>query len=348
MTSTKKNSGCASVLLLILILGICGTISIWMLLFKDNVRVEHGKASLNIHTGWTADQVYLELANRGIVRNMTTLKMILNQGKYADHIHPGHYVFHAGMSNLDILKMLRGGHQTPVKLTFNNIRTKAELSGEIASCLEIDSVEFLQILNDSAYLGANGFTIDNALCLFIPNTYELYWNTSSEKLLKRMNKEYKTFWNASKTEKARKLGLSSKEVITLASIVQSEQQVRVDERNIIAGLYLNRLKKGMKLESDPTVVYAVGDFSIRRVLDIHKNYNSPYNTYLHNGLPPGPILIPDVSSIDAVLNPDHNNFIFMCAKEDFSNYHNFTDDYQVHLKNARLFRAALDKKNIFH
>ena len=348
MANKTKKSGCFGALLLAVCL--CGlmAIGIWVFLFKNNVNLKHGKASLNIHTGWTAEQVYAEMEEKDLIKNMSTLKMLLNRGKYAAHVHPGHYVFTAGMNNLAIAKMLRGGHQTAVKLTFNNIRTKAELAGEIAQVLEIDSTEFLSQLNDSAYLSSKGFTKDNAICLFIPNTYELYWNTSSEKLLQRMNKEYKAFWNNARTEKARKLGLNSKQVITLASIVQSEQQVHSDERNIIAGLYLNRLKKGMKLESDPTVVYAVGDFSIRRVLDIHKQIDSPYNTYMHEGLPPGPILIPDISSIDAVLNPDHNNFIFMCAKEDFSNYHNFTDDYNVHLKNARLFRAALDKRNIFH
>jgi UPF0755 protein len=182
--------------------------------------------------------------------------------------------------------------------------------------------------------------------LFIPNTYEFYWNTSAEQFVNRMLKEYKSFWDTTRKAKADKIELNYYEVATLASIVEKEQNIKRDERPEIAGLYLNRIKKKMKLESDPTLIFALGDFSIKRVLNKDKKVDSPFNTYKHKGLPPGPICIPSINAIDAVLNASSHKYIFMCAKEDFSGYHNFAKTYVKHLVNARKYQKALNKRKI--
>ena len=190
-------------------------------------------------------------------------------------------------------------------------------------------------------------TRDKAGCIFIPNTYEFYWNTSARDFVERMLIEYKKFWSQkSRKNKADRLGLNWYEISVLASIVEKEQNIKYDERPKIAGLYLNRLEKKMKLESDPTLIFAIGDFDIKRVLNKDKKIDSPYNTYLNQGLPPGPICIPSINSIDAVLNHENHGYIFMCAKEDFSGYHNFAFDYSSHLVNARKYQRALNKKKI--
>ena len=184
------------------------------------------------------------------------------------------------------------------------------------------------------------------MCLFIPNTYELYWNTSAHQFVTRMISEYNIFWNASRRNKASSISLNICEVSILASIVEKEQNIKKDERPKIAGLYLNRIKKRMKLESDPTLIFALGDYSINRVLNKDKKVKSPFNTYIYKGLPPGPICIPSINAIDAVLNTEEHQYIFMCAKEDFSGYHNFARTYRKHLRNARKYQKALNKRKI--
>ena len=191
-----------------------------------------------------------------------------------------------------------------------------------------------------------GLSDDNVACIFIPNTYEFYWNTSADQFVKRMLKEYQKFWNNDRKAKADKIKLNYYEVATLASIVEKEQNIKRDERPEIAGLYLNRIKKKMKLESDPTLIFALDDFTIKRVLNKDKKVDSPFNTYKHRGLPPGPICIPSINAIDAVLNASNHKYIFMCAKEDFSGYHNFAKTYAKHLLNARKYQKALNKRKI--
>ena len=242
--------------------------------------------------------------------------------------------------------MLRLGEQVPVLMTFNNVRTKAQLAGTISRQLEVDSITLKQLLNNNDFLKKNKMDEKSSITLFIPNTYELWWSTSSEKLFERMALEYKKFWTKERKQKSKSLNLSQTEVAILASIVQAEQQTHPDERPVIAGLYVNRLKKKMRLESDPTLVFAHGDFSIKRVLNKHKEIDSPYNTYKNEGLPPGPINLPEPSSIDAVLNYKKNDYLFMCAKPDFSGYHNFAKTLKQHNINARKYREALNKKGV--
>ncbi len=249
------------------------------------------------------------------------------------------------MSNTQLVNRLRSGEQAPVSLIFNSIRTKQQLAGRIGKQLEADSVALLKLLNDKAFVKKLGFTADNILCLFIPNTYEFFWNTGPEQFISRMAKEYKRFWNEDRTGKLEKIGLKQSEASILASIVEMES-TKNDEKPIIAGVYINRLKKGIKLEADPTLIFALGDFTIQRVLNKDLQFDSPYNTYKYAGLPPGPISLPSIVSIDAVLSPVHHNYLFFCAKADLSGYHNFSATLQQHIRYAREYQAALNKMNI--
>ena len=249
------------------------------------------------------------------------------------------------LNDNDLINLLRSGSQIPIQLTFNNMRTKEQLAARVAEQIEVDSSSIIQYITDSTFLIENNLTYDNVACLFIPNTYEFYWNTSVEAFVSRMINEYNTFWN-NRYNKAQQINLNYLEISILASIVEKEQNIRTDERPDIAGLYLNRIKKRMRLESDPTLIYALGDFTINRVLNKDKKVDSPYNTYINYGLPPGPICIPSINAIDAVLNASKHDYIFMCAKEDFSGYHNFSRTYTRHLINAKKYQKALNKYNI--
>ncbi len=262
-------------------------------------------------------------------------------------VHSGRYFLKTGMSNNELVNMLRSGMQTPVKLTFNNNRTIYEFAGKISKYIEADSASIVNLLNDENFIKQFGFNKQNIISMFIPNTYEIWWNISPEDFIKRMKKEYDRFWTDDRKAKAKKLNLTLKEVSILASIVQAEQQAHPDERAKVAGLYINRLKRGMLLQSDPTLIFASGDFTKKRVLNKDKEIDSPYNTYMHPGLPPGPINMPDISSIDAVLNFQKHNYIFMCAKEDFSGYHNFSTNARQHGIYARRYQQALNKKKIW-
>ncbi|MEP1953792.1 MAG: endolytic transglycosylase MltG, partial [Algoriphagus sp.] len=203
------------------------------------------------------------------------------------------------------------------------------------------------LVQDSVYIRKFDFDEETIMSMFVPNTYELWWDSSAEALFDRMYREYTSFWTDERKQKASAIGLNQKEVSTLASIVQAESQQKADERPIIAGLYLNRLRIGMPLQADPTLVFASGDFELKRVLNVHKEIDSPYNTYKNIGLPPGPINLPDIKSLDAVLNPDNNDYLYMCAKADFSGYHAFASSLSEHNANARRLHAALNKAKIF-
>ena len=249
------------------------------------------------------------------------------------------------MSNRELVSLLRSGKQVPVRLVFNNIRTQKQLTASLSKQLEVNATALSNLLNDNEYMKPMGLNAENSLSLFIPNTYEIYWNTSADQLLSRMKREYDKFWNTSRLAKAQKANLSPIQVSIIASIVQQESN-KEDERPIIAGVYINRFRKDWKLEADPTLVFALGDFTINRVLNVYKSVESPYNTYLHKGLPPGPICLPSSRAIDAVLNYKHHDYMYFCAKEDFSGYHNFAVTYQEHLNNAKKFQQALDKRGI--
>jgi UPF0755 protein len=241
-----------------------------------------------------------------------------------------------------LIKLLKSGEQAPLNVVLNNERTIEELAGKVSKYLEADSLEFLNSFEDTEVLNELELVSERLMCIMIPNTYQFFWNTSPAEFLKRMKREHQKFWEKDeRLSKAEKLGLSTDEVYILASVVEKESQVK-SERPDIAGLYLNRLKENMKLQADPTVVYALGDFTINRVLYEHLFFDSPYNTYLYEGLPPGPISMSSINSIDAVLNANNHDYLYMCAKPDLSGGHLFASTYQQHLKNAAVYRKWLD------
>ena len=318
----------------------------YRIVYMPNVWLDGQKsAAFNIRSGSTWADVKQQLYKNGTIIHRASFEQLASVMKYPNHIKSGHYILKEGMSNKQIIAKLRSKQQDPVRLVFNNIRIKQELAGHLAEQLEADSVTLLKLLNDADYLKKFGFTTDNIISMFIPNTYEVYWDITAEKFMERMHKEYIAFWNDKRKTKLKEIGLTELQAITLASIVEKESNMN-DEKPDVAGVYMNRLKQGWLLQADPTLVYAMGDFSIKRVLNVYKTIDSPYNTYKYAGLPPGPICLPSISSIDAVLNYRQHNYMYFCAREDFSGYHNFAVTMNEHLLNAAKYQQALNKRGI--
>jgi len=286
------------------------------------------------------------LEKEDLIQNDKVFHLLADKMNLKNNIYAGKYLIPKGTSLYDLVSMLRGGHQTPVKLIINNVNFKSDLAAKISGQIALDSLSVYSFLNDEEQLKTIGYDKDNILCLFIPNTYEVYWSISQEAFLKKIKAEHATFWNKSRTEKANSLGLDENEVFILASIVEKEYKYP-EERPRIAGVYINRLAKGMKLQADPTVKFALGDLSLKRILTVHTDYDNPYNTYFNLGLPPGPICLPETSTIDAVLNAEEHAYLYFCAKEDLSGYHVFNATYTAHLQTARLYQAALNKLRIY-
>lgn len=354
MAKKKKKTGNLRrvIILVVLVAFTIGGVKLFQLyqrVYWPNVQIAHGDSSLFIPTGSDFEQVAALLESRGFIINRHSFEWLAEKKNYrGDLVVPGKYELKDGMSNDALIDHLRAGNgRLEVKVTFNNLRTIEQLAGRLASNLEPDSLELLRHLSNPEVQGHFGFNSHTFRTVFIPNTYFFDWATSPEEVLDRMAAEYRRFWNEERKQKARNLGLSQSEVVILASIVQAEQSIRRDEHPRIAGLYLNRLKKGMKLQSDPTVVFALGDFTINRVLNEHLKVDSPYNTYRNTGLPPGPILFPEISTVDAVLNAEQHNYIFMCAKDDFSGYHYFATNLRQHNIYAQRYREALNKRKIY-
>ena len=260
---------------------------------------------------------------------------------------PGHYVLEEGMSVIEVVRMLKLGLQTPVKVTMNNVKTPAYLAGKLARQLEADSVQLVSAFMDGELAGRLGFSSPLTMfSIFLPDTYEFYWTVTPADFVDRMYKEYKKFWaSADRDGKRGRSGLNRVEVATLASIVYEETR-KTDEMPRIAGVYINRLRKGIPLQADPTIKYAMQDFGLRRILYRHLKYESPYNTYLHRGLPPSPICMPSVEAIDAVLNYEEHDYIFFCARPTFDGYHNFARNLSEHNANARAYQNELNKRKI--
>ncbi|PKP18083.1 MAG: endolytic transglycosylase MltG [Bacteroidetes bacterium HGW-Bacteroidetes-21] len=330
----------------ILVLGLCITgWSYYKKVFHPNINITKNETYLYIPTGSDFDAVMQILQNKGWLINTASFEWVAELKNYPSQVKPGKYKIKKGMSNNDLVNLLRSGRQEPVKVTFNNIRKPEELAGRVASYIEADSISIIDLYRSSEAREEYGFAGDKFFTMFIPNTYEFYWNTSAEDFFERMAKEYKDFWNEERKEKAKRTGLSQSEITILASIVEKES-LRRDEQPSIAGVYINRIRTGMLLQADPTVVFAIGDFTIKRVLKKQLEFDSPYNTYIHKGLPPGPICLPQSSTIDAVLNYKDHKYLYFCAKEDFSGYHNFAKNLEQHNLNARKYQAALNKLNI--
>ncbi|HKG06694.1 MAG TPA: endolytic transglycosylase MltG [Pedobacter sp.] len=301
---------------------------------------------LYVRTGYTLDEVYEELRFKDVVSDLASFKKAAGKMGLAKSLKPGRYKLSRGMNNRSMINMLKAGNQDPVMLKFQNIRKKENFAAFLARNLEPDSLTFINLLDSTALIEKYGFNKDNSYVMFIPNTYEMYWNISAPEFVERMHAEYDKFWNAERKQKAAALNLTPVQVAILASIVDAEA-LYDKEMPIIAGLYLNRLNKGILLQADPTVIFANDDFTVKRVTNSLLQVQSRYNTYKYAGLPPGPIMMPSINAIDAVLNRDNNNYIYMCAKEDFSGYHNFAITREEHEKNAKKYRDALNKRNIY-
>ena len=287
----------------------------------------------------------MQLETVAKAKNIALFEQFSKAAKYPGNMKTGRYAVKPDMSCKIFLQQLRNGNQTPSNITFNNIRLKKEFADRLGEQMMFSAEELLSQLNDSAVCASCGFTPETILCMFIPNTYQFYWNMPVDGFLKRMKKEYDRFWTPERMAKAQQIPLTPVQVSILASIVEEETAVR-SEYSIVSGLYINRLKRGMLLQADPTVKFAVGDFSLQRILNVHLATDSPYNTYQHGGLPPGPIRMPSIAGLDAVLNYQEHNYIFMCAKEDFSGTHNFATTSAEHGRNATKWRAALNQRGI--
>lgn len=328
----------------ILTIGLLIVLGLYLLLLKSPCNLS-GTAYLNIYPGDTQEKVMLELKKVGNIRSTKQLEFLLNLVNYKENVNPGQYALKPGITPFRLVRVLRAGLQTPVKLTFNNMRTVEELAGRLSSQLSTDSLTLLNCFRDNAWRDSLQLTDQNYMCVFIPDTYEVWWNISPEKLRGKFVKAWKYFWDEKRLKEADKIGLTQAEVSTLASIVEEETK-KTDEMPKVAGLYLNRMRIEMPLQADPTVKFAVGDFSIKRILREHTLINSPYNTYKVVGLPPGPIRIPSIRALDATLQPNRHSYLYMCAKEDFSGYHAFATSYEQHEVNAVKYRMALNKNGI--
>lgn len=315
----------------------------YQICYTANILVGKEDQVIVIPDSANFEKVQQILHEGNYVQDLISFSFLAKLMDYDKGVKSGRYTLKANMTNLQAIRYLRLGLQEPVKITFNNVRLISDLSKKITKNLEIKPEQFEAALVDFAMTNKYGFTKDNVICMFIPNTYEVYYNSSPKQLIERMYEEYENFWNPERQDKAGALKLTPIEISILASIVQAET-VKRDEAPIIAGLYINRLKQGIPLQADPTLVFASGNFALKRVLNEHKLIDSPYNTYKYAGLPPGPINLPEISSLEATLNYLKSDYIYMCAKEDFSGRHNFTGDYNEHLRNAQRYQAALTRE----
>jgi UPF0755 protein len=299
-----------------------------------------------IPTGSSYKQVTDSIVRKISIDNIKFFNRIAEKKNYPSRIKPGKYLISSEMSYIGMINLLRSGGQTPVKVTFNNIRTLNDLAGKIDNQIEADSAVIMAFFTDPENYRNDGFTRENVISLFIPDTYEFFWNTGAGGVYKRMLREYNKFWNDKRLAKAEALNLTKCEVAILASIIDDEV-AKPEEKPRIAGVYLNRLKKGIPLQACPTIKFALNDFTITRVLYKHLQVDSPYNTYKHKGFPPGPIGCPTIEGLDAVLNAEKHEYYYFAAKADFSGYHNFSRTLAEHNRYAALYQKELDKRRIF-
>ena len=321
------------------------SVYIYQMLFSPNFLINQPDKMILIKDETNFKELTNQLIEDTLLNDIISFSFLSKIMKYSDNVKQGAYRVKMNMSNYDLISMLRAGNQTPINITFSYSRKINDLAQKISQKLKISEKDLMDFIIKNGF-DNYGFDNQNIIGMFLPDTYEVYWDITPKNLLDKMKKEYDKFWNSERTKKLERINLSKNEVITLASIVASETN-KIDEADRIAGVYINRLKKNMLLQADPTLIYAANDFSIRRVLNKHKKIKSPYNTYRNKGLPPGPIRLSPKKYIDAVLNYEDHRFIFFCAKDDFSGYHEFAITLSEHNKNARKFQRALNKRNIY-
>ena len=322
-----------------------GSVYTYQMLYSPNFLINAEDKFIIIEENTDFNELIKKLEEDTLINDILSFSFLSKLMEYQENIKIGAYKVKMNMSNYEMITMLRSGNQTPIKLTFTYARKIEDLAEKITAKLKMSKDDLLNYLNENIN-NYGEFKITDIISIFLPDTYEVYWNISPEKLTNKMYSEYKKFWNEERLSKLDKINLNQKEAIVLASIVASESRM-LDEADRIAGLYINRLNRNMRLQADPTLIFAANDFTIRRVLNKHKKIKSPYNTYIHRGLPPGPIRLASKKYIDAVLNYEKHNYIYMCAKEDFSGYHAFATNLSDHNRNAKKFQLALNMRKIY-
>jgi UPF0755 protein len=343
--SNTKKTLLGLLLILVILVGI-GLYIFYRAFYYPGIRFPEKSRVIYIHTGWDFDKVLDLLESKHIISNPKTFKIVAGVKGYKEDIKPGKYRIMNGMNNVQLVNLLLSGKQEQETISIHNIRTVQELAGILGYKLEADSATVLKAMLDKQALKKYGFTASTISAMFIPGTYPLLWTDKPEAFIEQMHTNYESFWTDENRKMAAAIPLTPLQVSTLASIVESEQSLHDDEKPIIAGLYINRLKKGIPLQSDPTLVFVRGDFSIMRVRDGDKKIDSPYNTYMYTGLPPGPICMPEPSSLNAVLHYNHNNYIYMCAESDFSHRHHFSTTLKEQEEYAAKYQKALSKRGI--
>lgn len=355
--SKKKNNGASSTMdvgailrkkwwiTALVILFILGGIILLYIFLPIVANKTESRQLIKIPANATTEQVADTLSKYFGDKYASNVALVSKLRRSDFSMRHGAYMVDSGMAPIHVERLLTTGSQHPMTVVVNGARGVDVLSQRLAKNLDFTPDSLKEQLKDPELLKDYGLTPDGALALFIDDSYQVYWNASPKTVVEKIGANYKKIWNKERLDKAERLGLTPAEVVTLASIVDEETN-KADEKPQVARLYLNRLQKGMKLQADPTVKFAIGDFSLRRIRNEHLNVDSPYNTYKVQGLPPGPIRTVTVKDIDAVLNAPEHGYIYMCAKDDFSGYHNFAKDYNTHMQNARKYQKALNRRNI--
>lgn len=333
-------------MLTVVLLLLIGTVTGYYLIFKSNVSLPSAdKQYLYIPTGAGFDDVLNVLADKKMLKDKNSFVLLAKSTGYDKKVIPGKYRLWPGMNNYELIRLLHSGKQEPVKLIIKGSQSMDRFIEYVASNLEIKEGDLREKLGDESFLGSLHLKKETAPCFIIPNTYEMFWNISLNKFLEKMEAGYEKFWNEERMGLCRETGLTRTEVVTMASIIEKETD-KDSELPVIAGVYMNRLSKGMKLQADPTVLFAINGTGVQRVGGAMLDYDSPYNTYKYAGLPPGPICIPSVQAVDAVLHYQKHDYIYFCARPDGSGYSDFTASYKEHQLNAKRFQKYLDEHNI--
>jgi UPF0755 protein len=347
---TRRTGNVVGISLMLVFLGLVVMVivvySLYGRIFAANVSMDTEQQLFYIPTGSDFGFVIDALEREGMIDNRRSFRWVAIRKGYEQNVKPGRYKIRSGLSNNELVNMLRSGNQDPVMVVFNNVRTLDQLAGRVSHYLEGDSAEIAAFLSGPGVAEKYGFDKTTFTAMFIPNTYEFFWTATPEEFVERMNREYQDFWKGERDRKARKMNMSRIEVVTLASIVD-EETLFDEENSRVAGVYMNRLEKGIPLQADPTLKYALGDFSRKRILLEDRNINSPYNTYRFKGLPPGPISIPSISAIDGVLDYEKHGYYYFCARADFSGYHEFARTLSQHNRNAGAYQKALNQNRIY-
>ncbi len=346
MASNGRFRIIVTILVIAIIIAATAAFTVYRWVQHDNIKADQ-PTELFVYSGTDFEKLLANLQAAEILEDPSSFRRVAGWMKFGDaQVKSGRYLIESNWSNRTLINVLRTGRQSPVRVTINNARTVEDVVGKLTQHLELDSQRLLTHLFNPKTMEELGLKQEELITLFIPNTYEMFWNIGAVSLVNRMRSEMEKFWqDDNRLAKADALGMTPIEVYTLASIVEKETQAS-SERPVVAGLYINRLKHGIPLQADPTVVFGVGDFEIRRVLHKHLAIDSPYNTYLHSGLPPGPIYMAAISSIDAVLNHEKHNYLYMCARPDNSGLHAFAETRAAHSRNAARYHRWLDKMGI--